>query len=571
MSEHGSTFLPEGSGAPRRGLFTRRPDDDPRSPTGTLMQDRLADSLQRAVDDRLEDGLHAIETQATALMREIASEVWRASGADTRPEQERIVSLLSRDQAIKSLIASSDERFQSLAVRTARLEDSINELAETGRVTREAMAASAAAIREIAESPTLHGVDAVRSQLEQVELHIAETFRHLDERDRHLTESVLTQVRDHGELIARETSRIVESMQGYVQGGAEAMGQLAQRIEAHAQTFAMRDELVAERVGETVADAVRPVEEQVEMLTERVGLHGRNQAEIRAAVERLVEVRVQGLAQLIRSDSETLHRVIEERSSAQETSMLTLLDEKMEALTRVVEAQMDALGRSTGEQVLALSSALAGAIDRSFGRLGDQVDGKLDRVTEVVAQRAAEAADLAIASSMGTTLERMSVATGAIDGVDEMLAESQVAAEERMLARIDERMVAIARLVRSDNRALAEKMSILERTPEVAVDPDSVRQTLRAVKELQAGFSSDLVATMDRRFQIVGDQLHQETQSTAEAMIKVAEVLGKKMDRLAVRVDEGYGGELQIVIDRMSDAITAMSGRAHRDPGRLDA
>ncbi len=571
MSEHGSAFEPEDSGAPRRGLFTRRPDDPRVHPTGTMMQDRLADSLQRAVDDRLEEGLRAIEEQATVLMREIAGEVWRASAADARPEQDRIVSLLSRDQAIKSLITSSDERFQALAVRTARLEDTLTDLAETGRTTREAMSASASAIREIAESPTLHGVDLVRTQLEQVERHIAETFQHLDERDRHLTESVLRRVQDHGDLIARETARIVEAMQGYVQGGAEAMGQLAQRIEAHAQTFALRDDHVAEHVRETVAGAVRPMEEQLELLTERVGLRGRDQEEIRAAIERLVEARVQGLAQLIRSDSEALHRVIDERSSAQETAMLALLEERIEALTRVIEAEMGAMGRSTGEQVLALSSALAGAIDRSFSRLGDQVDGKLDQVTETVAQRAAEAADMAIASSIGTSLDRMNAAAGALDGVDTMLAESQAAAEERVLARLDERMVAIARLVRSDNRALAEKMASIERAPDPAADPEVLRHLLRAVKELQAGLSSDLAGTMDRRLQGVSDQLHTETQSTAEAMVKVAEVLGQKMDRLTVRVDEGYGNDLQVVIDRMSDAITAMSGRARREQGRLDA
>ena len=251
--------------------------------------------------------------------------------------------------------------------------------------------------------------------------------------------------------------------------------------------------------------------------------------------------------------------------------MLALLEERIETLTRVIEAEMGAMGRSTGEQVLALSSALAGAIDRSFSRLGDQVDGKLDQVTETVAQRAAEAADMAIASSIGTSLDRMNAAAGALDGVDTMLAESQAAAEERMLARLDERMVAIARLVRSDNRALAEKMASIERAPDPTADPEVLRHLLRAVKELQAGLSSDLAGTMDRRLQGVSDQLHTETQSTAEAMIKVAEVLGQKMDRLTVRVDEGYGNDLQVVIDRMSDAITAMSGRARREQGRLDA
>jgi len=42
-------------------------------------------------------------------------------------------------------------------------------------------------------------------------------------------------------------------------------------------------------------------------------------------------------------------------------------------------------------------------------------------------------------------------------------------------------------------------------------------------------------------------------------MVKVAEVLGEKIDRLTVRVDEGVGSDMQVVIDRMTDAIQAMS------------
>jgi hypothetical protein len=480
----------------------------------------MAFALQRAVDDRLEDGLRAIEEHATALMREIASEIWRASGADVRPEQERIVSLLSRDQAIKGLIASSDERFQSLAVRTGRVEDALADLVETGRATREAMKISSEAIREIADSPTLHGVEVVRTQLEQVEKHIAATFEHLEERDKMLTDNVLAQVREHGDLIARETTRIVEAMQGYVQGGAEAMGQLAQRVEAHAETFAMRDENVAEKVRDAVGEAVQKVEV-------------------------LVETRTRGVAELIRSDSEALRRLVDERTTDQKEAVLRALDDKMQAFSLIIESQVSTLTTSTQEQVLSLSSALAGAIDRSFARLGDQID---------------------------TKLEGVSAAGVALDGVDTMLAESQAAAEDRMLAHIDQRIMAVAKLIRSDNQTLSDKVATMQRANAGGgTDPELMRSTLRAVKELQAELASDVVGSMDRKFQTVSDQLHKETQSTTEAMVKVAEVLGQKMDRLSLRVDEGYGNDVQIVIDRMTEAITALSGRASRsNSDRID-
>src|SRR4029453_11434131 len=111
------------------------------------------------------------------LMREVASELWRSSAKDVRPEQERIVSLLSRDQAIRSLIASSDERVQALSTRAGRGEDALTDLAETGRATRDAMESSASAIREIADSPTLHGVEGIRLGLGEGGAHIPERLR----------------------------------------------------------------------------------------------------------------------------------------------------------------------------------------------------------------------------------------------------------------------------------------------------------------------------------------------------------------------------------------------------------
>src|SRR5437016_6430682 len=94
---------------PRRALFTRRPNE-PAPIT----------SLERMVDLRLEEGLQVIEEHAGELMKEIATEMWRASSADVSDEQARILGFLSRDQALKSLITTNDERFQALAVRTAR-------------------------------------------------------------------------------------------------------------------------------------------------------------------------------------------------------------------------------------------------------------------------------------------------------------------------------------------------------------------------------------------------------------------------------------------------------------------
>jgi hypothetical protein len=506
------TARPARAGARRRSpVFTRQPD--PASTVLSPVEEEIANALTNAVDERIEEGLQALEAQATILMREVATELWRSSAKDVRPEQERIVSLLSRDQAIRSLIASSDERFQALSTRAGRVEDSLHDLAETGRATREAMESSVAAIREIADSPTLHGVEHVRSQLEQVERHIAETFTTLDERDRMLTEAILKQVQEHGEMVARETSRVVEAMQGYVQGGAEAVGRLAQRVEEHAESFATQDGDLSANVGATVREEVQAIGQQLELMSEGMGIHSRDEVALKTAMERFIDARVRGLAELIRSDSQALRRMIEEKTAEQE-----------HLLRETVEERMILVG-------------------------------------EALVDKTAEAAQVAIASSIGDTFERVNASVGSIEGIDTMLAEQQQAFEERIRGHVDDRVAAIAKLIRSDNQALADRFAAGSPANE---DAELLRQTLRSIKELHAGLANDVLSSVDRRFQSMSDQLHKESQSTAEAMLNVAERLSDKIDRVSVIVDEGYGNDVQVVVDRMSEAIQAMSGRTQR-------
>jgi hypothetical protein len=503
---------PAGAGARRRSpLFSRQAAPEPTvlSPA----EEEIANALTNAVDERIEEGLQALEEHASILMREVATELWRSSAKDVRPEQERIVSLLSRDQAIRSLIASSDERFQALSTRAARVEDALGDLADTGRATREAMESSVASIRAIAESPTLHGVENVRLQLEQVERHIAETFKTLDDRDRMLTEAILQQVREHGELVARETSRVVEAMQGYVQGGAEAVGRLAQRVEEHAESFATQDGDLTANVGATVREEVQAISQKLELMSESMGIHGRDEIALKAAMERFIDARVRGLAELIRSDSHALRQMIEDKTAGQER-----------VLREAVEERMILVG-------------------------------------EALVDKTAEAAQAAIASSIGKSVEGLTASMGSSEGIDAIGADREQAFEERIRAHVDDRVTAIARLIRSDNQALADRFAS---GGPAGDDAELLRQTLRSIKELHAGLANDVLSSVDRRFQSMSDQLHKETQSTAEAMVTVAERLSDKIDRVSVMVNEGYGNDVAVVVDRMSEAIQAMSGRAQR-------
>ncbi|MEP6477709.1 MAG: hypothetical protein ABJC60_10605 [Actinomycetota bacterium] len=542
MHESTSASPPEAQGR-TRGLFPRR--SGTASPTAQAPRDPAQTSLELLVDERLEDGMRGIQEQATALMREIATEMWRASAADVRPEQERIISLLSRDQAIRSLIASSDERFQSLVVRTASLEDSLAATAESSRSMRDSLAESARVVHEAANSPMLQGVEAVREQLAEVDQRITQTMAFLDERERALTDGIQQQVVAHGDLITQETSRIVEAMQGYVQGGVEAVGQLAQRVDAQIQMFGGLDDTALDRVRETVRDEIESFAGRSDHVDERFGLQGRQILKAAEELQAVMQARIYGLAQLVRSDSEAIRGLIEQMGEHQASAVREAIGDAlsgMAAQTRealvghaaATQERMERVEHLVGERVEAISDELVATVDREMAMLSDRIDSKLTAVADAV-NRVGDPADLPAETA------------------------------ERLARHVDDRLTALAKMIRSDNRILGERMSTMPAGSAGDGGADSARLALRAVKELQASLAGDVMGSMDHRFQSMADQLHKETQSTAEAMVKVAEVMGQKIDRLSVRIDEGYGNDIQIVIDRMGDAIQAMSGRVRRE------
>ncbi|HXF72865.1 MAG TPA: hypothetical protein VNO79_09700 [Actinomycetota bacterium] len=666
MQGSGSAYPPQGQGPRRGGPFARRdPSAGQALPPG--LEDLIA-SYQRGVEERLEEGLRAIQQTAVSLMHEIAAEMWRASAGDVRDAQSQILSLISRDQAIRSLIAHSDERFQALAVRTARLEDTMTELAESTRALKEVLGRGAQALADAANSPALRGVEEVREELARIEEHIARAFKHLAERDLALVESVRARVQEHGELVAQEASRIAEAVQGYVASGVDAMGRLAQRtegelgaarealegqlgavrerieaelervrqeVEGHVASVRTRDDQIAEAFGRTVRDQVerlerafaeearalaeafkshegwvirtteavgdrldRSLEEQGERLDRSLEAQGERleralagqtqaiteatrEATIRTAQElhRTFEARVMGLAQLVRSDSERLRDKLVEVASGLDERTARLLDDR---LGQVTEALGD-VTRLTAEETVRRVAELAeravsgrfgevvSAIDRNMVRLADTLETELERVGREVGQRAAEAAEASVATHVGETARRLESSIEAVERLRERmdllgarLDRAQGDAQATLARHVDERVAALARMIRSDNRILAERL-------QQAAEQEPAKQALRAVKELQASLAAEIMERVDRRFAAMAEQLHRETQAMAESVARSTEVLSERIERVASRVQEaGRGGrELQEVIERMGDAMHAIASLSRPDPERV--
>ena len=538
-------------------------------------------AYQEMIQEQLDEGLRSIQHTANTLMHEIAGEVWRSAGGDKEAVASTILQELSRDQAIRALIAHSDERFQALAARTGRVEDTMNMLAESVRTAREQIARSADALESgagggLGASPL--GVGQIRAQLDEVSRQVAAAFQTLADRDQEIVDTLQVRIREHGELVVQETARISQAMQEYVQQGVETMGNLAgspdssmQAMSAHDgvtdQTVRSVDQQIAELAEQLqllydrTGIAMSSLHESVTFLGDRMGVESRERLE---EMNRAFEAKVIGLANLVRSDSEALRREMVTTAEAHDGEIARMLDERLTAVTETladsvvasIEAKLDgsmaALAARTDEQtrlIDARTGETVSAIDRNLIRMVDALDEHFERLGGGVGDRAASAAELAIGARFDDVLARLHAAASVIEREN---AETRGAIErtwshlDETRSALDTRFVALAKLVRSDSETLAGQ---------IVADQDVTKQALRAMKELQASLPSEVIQMVEERFG-----------SLAESIERSNEMLAARIDRMADTIGQRQNDDIQIVIDRMGDAMHALASLG-KEPG----
>jgi len=568
-------------------------------------------TYKEMIQEQLDEGLRAIQHTANTLMHEIASEVWRSAGGDKQEVAGTLLQELSRDQAIRSLIAHSDERFQALAVRTGRLEDSLTMLAESVRAARETIQQAADALGEAQGGPT--GGPQIRDELAEVTRRVAMAFETLAERDRAIVEAVHERIREHGEMIAQETSRISMALESYVQHGVEAMGQLAGSTEAQIRSMAARDEEISGLVRSTIDQRMNALGEQLQLMHDRMAagttsLHeemtflsdrvGVDTREVTDAVGQMVDTRVRGLAQLVRSDSEAIRRELVRTAEAHDEHLAQLLDERLGQVSEVVVRTASSISTEVAEKIReevsrtlqmrldetvirledraqeqsqlidARMHEVVTAIDRNVVRLVDSVEGQFERLGQSARERSA-AVDVATGARFDDISSRLQDATAAVEragvaaristeGTASQMAELRRVLEERQGAQthelaqtMDARIASLAKLVRSDNEMLAGQ---------IVADQEASKQALRAMKELQAILPTEVIGMVEERFA-----------SLAESIERSNEMLATRIDRMAEKIGQQQNDEIQVVIDRMGDAMHALAslgkpGPSHRSP-----
>ncbi len=541
------------------------------SPTAAERAELVITAYQEMIQEQLDEGLRAIAHSANSLMHEIAGEVWRSAGGDKEAVASTILQELSRDQAIRALIAHSDERFQALAARTGRLEDTMNMLAETVRSAREQIARSTDALAESGGGSPL-GVGQIRAQLDEVSRQVAGAFQTLADRDQEIVDTLQVRIREHGELITQETARISQAMESYVQQGVEAMGRLAGSADSSMQAMSAHDDESEARALRSVEQQLSELAEQLQLLYDRTGiamtslhesvsfLGDRVGVEARERLEEMshaFETRVVGLANLVRSDSEALRREMVRTAEAHDESIARMLDERLtlvtdtmaDSVSRTIQTRLDesmtALSERTDEQtrlIDARTGETVSAIDRNLIRMVDALDEHFERLGTGVSERAASAAELAIGARFDDVLARLH---GAAAVIEREGAQTRGAIEatrshmEETRSALDTRFVALAKLVRSDSETLAGQ---------IVADQDVTKQALRAMKELQASLPAEVIQMVEQRFG-----------SLAESIERSNEILAARIDRMADTIGQRQNDDIQVVIDRMGDAMHALA------------
>jgi hypothetical protein len=578
---------PPGDRARRRSLFGGRAETTPPpltaglSPSAAERTELVITAYQEMIQEQLDEGLRSIQHTANTLMHEIAGEVWRSAGGDKEAVASTILQELSRDQAIRALIAHSDERFQALAARTGRVEDTMNMLAESVRTAREQIARSADALESgagggLGASPL--GVGQIRAQLDEVSRQVAAAFQTLADRDQEIVDTLQVRIREHGELVVQETARISQAMQEYVQQGVETMGNLAGSADSSMQAMSAHDGVTDQTV-RSVDQQIAELAEQLQLLYDRTGiamsslhesvtfLGDRMGVESRERLEEMdhaFQAKVIGLANLVRSDSEALRREMVTTAEAHDEAIARMLDERLTPVTETlagsvaasIEARLDgsmaALAARTDEQTQLIDARIGetvSAIDRNLIRMVDALDEHFERLGAGVGDRAATAAELAIGARFDDVLARMHAAASVIEHEN---AETRGAIEQtwshldETRSALDTRFVALAKLVRSDSETLAGQ---------IVADQDVTKQALRAMKELQASLPSEVIQMVEERFG-----------SLAESIERSNEMLAARIDRMADTIGQRQNDDIQVVIDRMGDAMHALASLG-KEPG----
>jgi len=313
------------------------------------------------------------------------------------------------------------------------------------------------------------------------------------------------------------------------------------------------------RLLDTADERDRSVYQYLELMHDRVGMEARDVLQAvessAQATNLALESRIKGLAELVRSDSVALREELVRTAADQDGTIARALDERLSRVNDTLATATDWMVEEVSRRIredgvqairMRLDEAIA-TIDRRGEETSRILNGRLDDAVVSIDRNMVRMAD-----TLEGQLERLARTVG--DRADEAVGRAQLRTEEVVGQAVDARVAALAKMVRSDNESLARQ---------IVSDQEASKQALRAMKELQASLPADVIEMIQRRM----DDL-------AESVAKSQEMLAQRIDRMAAKIGERYDNDIQIVVDRMGDAMHALAslGRSPQaaEPERIE-
>jgi hypothetical protein len=635
MNESGLPGSSDTAGDPKRRLFSSKRSASPS--LGDPRLEAVIASSHQAIAERFEESLRVVSDNALATMRQVAEEVWHATGTEVKDLKERILRDLSRDQAIRGLVAHSDERFQALDVRVARIEEGMWRVDQAATAIQEALAggrleglgqavrvaegldpeevralrerversleahtefagrirewleaagaaqtgfarelaqrveAAIAAQAEVAgriqeridaaasvlegEPP---GLDTVRERLTAMQEYLGSVVQYMGERDRALIDRLQTVARNQAGEVRGEADRILETLEQRLDARAEqADYSLRDAIALHAQSVHGQIEhqarIVAESLGVLETKTLSRIDEQsrqIDSLAERL----RTETE---DVKRLV-LEQAGAGELTRELDERLGRLMELMSSALGWTVDQLEEGIEREILRAVEIGMADLVAMLDRRFVDLERSIGDRIER----VDRAMRAGLGALEESLVERSGEAVKEAIAARLVPTTAELTEAALGVRESAKSLELIQQTLEASIARALDDRVAALARMVRSDHEALADRLEVVEQQA-------AAKEAIRAVNELAASIPAEIGDAMDKRLAMLAELFRRESRSTADVVAKVGGALADRMDRSVAKIGDRFEREVETVVDQLGDTMaTVATGLQRATAGR---
>jgi hypothetical protein len=556
MSQSGMPGTPPAPGEPKRRLFGKGEPPGPLDPR----IDAMLSASHRMMMERLEEGLEAIEEAAGSLMRDIAAEVWKAGGGSPEEIQSGIVQMLSRDQAVRGLIAHSDERFQTLDMRMARIEQSLANVDRASALLGELMdaghgAEGSDALGFLALEPR---VGSIEQSLAEMRSYLSQLGRYLNERDQALTQ-----------WLQHRAGSLASGPEGSPLADTEA--RLRDAVALHVQALHERLELQARTLGDLLAAQSQATASQIGSHAERVGALAEQIQAVQEAtngrldrMSTILEHRLTEVTEQVWADALALRRELLEQMSQSGPESSQEIDERLGRMTELVSAALgwavdqihDHMQRETLRSVQVGMADVLSALDRRFVDLDRSMMVQTDRAAKVLADKV-DSMDRRLEAGL-TSLEE-SFAERAGEALEQALGTAKAEIIEAVKGAIDERVTQLAMMIRSDNRALVDRLEVVEQQA-------AAKEAIRGVNELAASLPGEINSALDERLALIGELIRRETRSSGDVVIKATGALADRIDRTAERIGDRFDREVETVVDQIGGTMATIATGIQRAP-----